>query len=154
MNPLLDREIEGAIHQVLLADSRVDVGEVVVLVEDKTVFLTGTVDSAAERQAILEDVGTVAHVNDVVDNLVLRNYVERTDHELTEAVKHALGRDIVVDSAPIHVEAIKGEVILSGHIDSYAQKSAAEDVAWWTPGVTNVISHLVVEDEIPADLKE
>jgi len=154
MNVLADRVIEESIRRFLVADSRVDVGEVVVHVEDRTIFLSGTVDSAAERHAVLEDVRAVARIDDIVDNLDLRNYVERTDEELTEAVKHALARDIIVDSAPILVEARNGEVVLSGRIDSYLQKSAAEDVAWWTSGVTNVVSHLVVEDEIPADLKE
>lgn len=154
MNPLIDSEIEEAARAALLADTRVDVREVDVCVEDGTVFLTGAVDSAAEREAALEDVRAVHGIKDVVDGLVLRNYVERTNDELREAVRHALVRDIAVGADRITVEAASGQVTLSGTVDSHSQKNAAEDVAWWTPGVTNVVSQLRVEDEIPADLKE
>ena len=154
MGELADREMEESIRRFLTADSRVDMMEVDVCVEDRTVILSGTVDSAAERQAVVEDVKAAARVEDIVDQLVLRNFVERTDEELREAVRHALARDITVHAELVVVEAREGEVALSGCMDSYSQKTAAEDVAWWTPGVTNVVSHLEVEDELPADLKE
>ena len=154
MGELADREIEESIRRFLAADSRVDTGEVDVAVEDRTVYLSGAVDTAAERQAILEDVRAAAYVEDVVEQLRLRNYIERTDDELTEAVKHALSRDLAVDAGPVGVSAVGGVVTLSGHVESYSQKNTAEDVAWWTPGVTDVVSRLQVEEEIPADLKE
>ena len=154
MGELADREMEESIRRFLTADSRVDMTEVDVCVEDRTALLSGTVDSAAERQAVVEDVRAAGRVEDIVDQLVLRNYVERTDQELREAVRNALARDIAVNAELVLVEAREGEVALSGHVDSYSQKTAAEDVAWWTPGVTNVVSHLEVEDEPPADLKE
>lgn len=154
MAAVTDLGMEESIRRFLTADSRVDISEVEVRVEDGTAYLSGTVDSAAERQAIVEDVRAAARIDDVVDQLALRNYVERTDGELIEAVRHALVRDIAVQPAPIRVDARNGEIVLSGHVDSYARKNAVEDVAWWTPGVTAVVSHLEVEDEIPADLKE
>lgn len=154
MGDLADREIEESIHRSLAADSRVDTGEIDVSAEDRTVFLSGTVDSAAERQAVLENVMATPRVDGAIDQLRLRNFVERTDEELTEAVKHALARDITVDERPLSVQAREGEVTLTGHVDSRSRKNTVEDVAWWTPGVTNVVSHLQVEEEIPADLKE
>ena len=47
-----------------------------------------------------------------------------------------------MDARPIRVEARGGVVSLSGRVASYAQKSAAENVALWTPGVVDVISRL------------
>jgi len=149
-----DREVEELVRQCLATDSRVDEGEVEVCVEDGTVFLAGAVDSAAERQAAIEDAESTVGVRDIAARLTLRNYVERTDQELREAVRHALARDIAVNTQRVSVEAGDGQVTLNGMVDSCSEKHAAEDVAWWTPGVTNVISHLQVEDEIPADLKE
>ncbi len=154
MNPLSDREIEESVRRTLSADTRVDAREVDIHVEDATAFLTGAVDSAAERLAAIEDVRATHGVTDVVDGLVLRNYIERTDEELREAVRHALARDIAVSTDRISVEASDGRVTLNGMVDSYSEKNDAEDVAWWTPGVTDVVSHLEVEDEIPADLKD
>ncbi len=154
MGEIADREIEEVTRECLVADSRVDIGEIDVNVRDGVVHLSGKVDSAAERQAILEDIRIVPGVIDTIDQLVLRNYVQRTDAELKEAVKHALARDIAVDAVPVTVEAAEGKVVLRGHVDSYAQKNNAEDVAWWTPGVTDVISHLEVEEDMPADLED
>jgi osmotically-inducible protein OsmY len=156
MGELADRGMEESIRRFLAADSRVDIAEVEVSVEDRTVYLSGAVDGAAERQAILEDVRAAARIDDVVDQLVLRNFVQRTDDELKEAVRHALARDISVNAGLVSVDARAGEVALSGFVDSYAQKNSVEDVAWWTPGVTNVVNRLEVADEsgIPADLKE
>jgi len=103
MGELADREMEESIRRFLTADSRVDMTEVDVCVENRTVHLSGTVDSAAERQAVLEDVGAAARVEDIVDQLVLCNYVERTDEELKEVVRHALARDIAVNAELVSV---------------------------------------------------
>lgn len=156
MGELADRGMEESIRRFLAADSRVDIAEVEVSVEDRTVFLSGAVDGAAERQAVLEDVRAAARIDDIVDQLVLRNFVKRTDDELREAVRHAFARDISVDTQLVSVDARGGEVVLSGFVDSYAQKNSVEDVAWWTPGVTNVVNRMEVADEsgIPADLKD
>ena len=139
-----DRELEELIDKALSRDSRVDRGEIEVRVESGVVYVSGTVDSAAERRAAQEDIESAA-VDRVVDTLTLGNFVERTDEELKAAVQRALARDIAVDSQPISIHAEDGVIVLSGEVSSSAQKYAAEDVAWWTPGVTDVISHLEVD---------
>ncbi len=156
MSQVTDRETEKAIMQYIMNDSRVDDREIDVHVEEGTVYLTGKVDSAAERQAVEEDVQAAAHVESCVNQITLRNYVERSDAELKEAVKHALMRDASADASQIEIGASNGEVLLRGQVDSYAQKKAVEDVVWWTPGVTNVVSRLQVgaEAAVPEDLKD
>lgn len=156
MNQVTDRETEAAIQRSIATDTRVDGREIDVHVEQGTVYLTGRVDSAAERHAVQEDVEAASHTEGVVNQITLRNFVERSDKELTEEVKHALMRDASVDVEQIKIEAKDGEVTLRGHIDSFAEKTSAEDVVWWTPGVTNVISHLEVaaQEAIPEDLKD
>ncbi|MCE5197641.1 MAG: BON domain-containing protein [Armatimonadota bacterium] len=148
-----DRDIEERLTRALSKDSRIDLSEITVRVDEGVVYLTGTVDSAAERQAAQEDIYAAASVRQVVDQLRLRNYIERTDEELRESVKQVLVRDIDLDARPISVEASNGVVILSGCVASYAQKSEAETIAWWTPGVTDVVSHLEV-DSIPEPIDE
>lgn len=140
-----DRKIEEMVTGVLEKDSRIDLSEIKVKVQDGVVYLSGTVDSAAERRAAREDLESASQIGEVVDELTLRNFIERTDVELVESVRRALIRDIMVEAGPIRVEAKDGVVTLSGRVESYAQKSAAENVAWWAPGVTNVISRLEVD---------
>lgn len=139
-----DSRVEQLVRNALMNDSRIDLSEIQVRVENGVVYLTGTVDSAAERRAAHEDLMSATEVEQVVDQLQLRNYVERTDEELAHCVRQALMRDIDVDPSSIVIGANNGAVTLSGSVSSYAQKLGAENVAWWTPGVTEVANRLDV----------
>lgn len=144
MPKLNDSELEKLVRQSLNQDSRIDTREVNVRVIDGVVYLTGTVDSAAERAAVREAVEQSIPVDMVVDELLLRNYVDRSDEELAVAVKVALLRDPNLEAAPMIVSATSGVVTLSGKVQSYVQKTSAETVAWWTPGVVEVVNRLEV----------
>lgn len=146
-----DREIEEQVTRALRKDSRIDLSEISVHVDNGIVYLNGTVDSAAEKKAAKEDLQATAGVGQIVDRLILRNYVERSDEELAHSVKQFLIRDIDVDEHPIDIEASSGVVTLKGRVASYAQKMEAECAAWWIPGVTDVISHLEVDGLEPTD---
>lgn len=145
MNPLGDSDIEELIISLLRADSRVDEREVTVRVDDGVVRIVGTVDSAAELHAALEVAKSAPGVRSVVSQLVMGNFAELSDDELRASVHTALLRDLAVDSPGIGIEARGGVVTLTGKVDSYHQKSAAENVAWWTRGVIDVISYLTVD---------
>jgi osmotically-inducible protein OsmY len=142
---MTDVELGNLIDEVLCSDTRVDRGEVSIRVKDGIVHVSGTVDSAAERHAAIEDIQTVVLAKMVVDSLKLKNYVERTDEELRAEVRQALARDKAVDVAGVAVNARAGTVVLDGTVESRAQKLAIESVAWWTPGVTEVVNRLRVE---------
>jgi len=147
-----DAELAAKVLGAIGDDSRVDQTEVSVRVEGGLVYLTGMVDSAAERRAAQEDVESVVTRDKIIDTLTLRNYVPRTDEELSAAVRHAMKRDIAVDADDVLVESSDGAVILFGHVNSNAQKLAIESIAWWTPGVTDVRSRLQVDGvEEPPD---
>lgn len=156
MGDLRDESTEAAVKRLLEADTRIDASEIEVTVEDDIAFLSGSVDGAAERQAIIEIVKTAASIRNVVNRLLLRNYIERTNDELKESVRNALRRDISLDAGLVTVEASGGEVTLRGYVESFAQKNAIEDVAWWISGVTEVINCIEVADEsgVPLDLKD
>ncbi|MCE5314230.1 MAG: BON domain-containing protein [Armatimonadota bacterium] len=140
-----DREMEELVTVVLRRDSRIDLSEISVRVDDGVVYLSGIVDSAAEKKAAQENLQATAGIERIVDQLTLRNYVQKSDEELRHAVKQFLIRDIDVDAQPIDVEACGGVVTLRGRVASYAQKTEAECVAWWIPGVTDVVSHIEVD---------
>ena len=147
-----DSMVEELAKRALVNDSRVDVSEIQVKVLDGIVYLSGTVDSAAELRAVREDLMSAPEVSQVVDELKLRNYIERTDDELREAVKRSLIRDIDIDRRRIDIEAGRGIVTLRGWVPSYAQKLEAESVVWWTPGVIEVINRLEIDGQF--DLPE
>lgn len=142
-----NEELKKSVMDVLARDTRIDEKEINVRVEEGAVFVEGTVDSAAERKAAVLDIQRTPGVKSVVDYLRLRNYIERTDSELEEAVKQDLMRDPYVDPATIGIRAHAGEIKLQGRVRTYAEKHAAENVTLWTPGVTDMISDLEVEEE-------
>ena len=136
-----------AVREALAQNTRVDEKEVDVRVDEARVTLTGAVDSAFEKRAARHTAEDVPGVECVVDELEVKNFVKRPDAELAEEVRHALVRDAFVEPGNIEVYASNGEVRLDGSVRTYAEKKAAEDVAWWTPGVINVESLLLVSDE-------
>ncbi len=142
-----DGAIKATIEQFLERSSRVDHREVQVEVRGAVVTLKGSVDSAIEKRTARELAQDADGVERVDDQLAIRNYVERTDAELAEEVRHALARDAYVEGAKIEVYANRGRVRLDGSVPTYHTKKAIEDVAWWTPGVVDVESLLLVSDE-------
>jgi len=140
-----DREIEEKATNALCSDPRVDPGEITLSVTNGVVHLAGVVDSAAEKRAAQEDIRAAVEVERIVDQLELRNFISRSDEELRQAVRQALIRDISVDARPIIVDTREGVVTLKGSVSSFAQRSAAENVAWWTPGVIDVVDKLQVD---------
>jgi|SRR6185312_370696 len=73
------------------------------------------------------------------------------DMKLQQWVSDELAFDPRVDAAHIGVSAHNGVVTLSGRVDSYAEKFAAEEAARRIKGVTAVAQHLEVH--LPSDKK-
>lgn len=66
------------------------------------------------------------------------------DRQLQEAVLTELNWDQRVTAAHIGVTANAGVVTLTGHVDTFAQKQAAEDAAWRIKGVKAVAEEIEV----------
>jgi osmotically-inducible protein OsmY len=142
-----DSEIKARVEEILRNTSRVDEKEVRVEVRDEVVILTGEVDSAIEKRHARHLAEDTQGVKRVSDQLRVKNFVRRSDAELAEEVRHALLRDAFVEDPSIEVYASNGEVRLDGNVPTYSVRKAAEDVAWWTPGVVNVENLLLVTEE-------
>jgi osmotically-inducible protein OsmY len=142
-----EEQIRGEVERVLREDHRVDAREVRVSVAEHHVTLTGAVDSVAEKRAARQDAESVPGVEFVTDAMTIKNFSPVPDAELAAAVHNALIRDAYVDASRIEVYASHGEVRLDGSVATYAERHAAADVAWRTPGVINVENLLLVTDE-------
>ena len=71
------------------------------------------------------------------------------DRALQERVQAELDFEPSIDSSHIGVTAIEGVVTLSGHVPTYAQKTAAERAAWRVKGVKAVVQK--VDVHYPSD---
>ena len=157
-----DAEILAEIEARLQNNIRVDDALIEVAVENGNVHLSGEVGSLTERDqarvlAWVSGVNSV-DVDDVDIRWWVRNEMRRVredlslDDETIQAnVLAALAYDPRVYSFEVDVRVTAGTVYLSGEVDNFAAKSAAEATTRNTMGVTSVHNHIRVRTDIPSD---
>ena len=106
------------------------------------VTLSGEVNWAYERDAAGAAVRNLAGVRGVNNLVVVKSPVSTFD--VSRKIKDALRRRADREADRIQVEAQGDVVTLTGTVDSYADRRAAEGVAWSAPGVREVKDELVV----------
>lgn len=123
---------------------------------------------AAEREMTVDVRGHIAHVGGSVTSLEHKRLAQRIASQL-ESVHHvvntlrvapmtviddttirahligALARNAAIDEANIYVEATNCLVYLRGLARTVAERCAAEDEAWATPGVRRVVNAIEVQ---------
>ena len=65
--------------------------------------------------------------------------------ELQTSVTAALRHRHDLHTQHVHVETVRGVVVLQGYVPSLAERSAIERVAWQAPGVLGVVNELSIE---------
>lgn len=139
-----DDEIKKAVKDALLFDPRVISFNPTVTVDNGIVTLTGTVDNLKAKRAAEQDAKNTVGTWRVKNHLRVRMENPPSNEKLEQNVKDALIRDPYVDRFQISVTALDGAIYLSGTVDSYYEKSHAEDVASRIKGVTTVNNSLTV----------
>ena len=114
-------------------------------VHDHTVTLVGAVARHHQRNAAVRAVSVLPGVTGV-ENLIDLKPVEPmvAGADAAENVAAALLRNAQLESHRIDVTVSGTEIRLTGHVASWAARHEAENAAWCTPGVTNVIDHVVI----------
>lgn len=106
------------------------------------VTLDGDVDWAFQREAAAYAVRNLTGVRGVTNLIRVKTPISSYDVSLK--IKDALRRRADRDAEKIHVEASGDVVTLKGTVSSFAERRAAEGVAWSAPGVREVKDELVV----------
>ena len=112
-------------------------------VSDGWVRLEGAVDWNYQRTAAEEAVEQLAGVKGVTNVITVKPRV--TIHDVRERIEAALQRNADLEAHRIKVEAQDGKITLRGHVQSWAERAAAESAAWAAPGVAAVENELDVE---------
>lgn len=141
---LSDAQIRDAVRDALLYDPRVLSFNPTVTVTNGVVTLTGVVDNVKARRAAAQDARNTAGVRRVRNYLKVRPAQPVADDKLARTLKDALAFNTITESYEIDVKADDGVVTLSGTVDSFLEKSEAEDVALRTNGVVAVRNNLTV----------
>lgn len=139
---LADADVAVACLAAMDADPLLPTDAVTVSVVDNWVTLEGTVQFYFQRQAANDDVSVVAGVRGVTDNITI--FEEPIPSDVADRISRAFQRNAIIDDSLIAVSTSGHTVYLDGTTDSYAAMEEAVETAWQAPGVSNVVSRLVV----------
>lgn len=146
-----DSTITARVKAALIDDKNIRSSDISVKTENKVVTLSGSVDSAEQKDLAVNAAKTVKRVTTVNDQLnvvaeksaSLEGYAG--DTAITSQVKAKLLADDIVPSRKVTVETRDGTVHLSGTVDSRQQADRAADIAKAVSGVKNVENNLSVK---------
>lgn len=146
-----DSTITARVKAALIDDKNIRSSDISVKTENKVVTLSGSVDSAEQKDLAVNAAKTVKGVTTVNDQLnvvaeksaSLEGYAG--DTAITSQVKAKLLADDIVPSRKVTVETRDGTVHLSGTVDSRQQADHAADIAKAVSGVKNVENNLSVK---------
>ena len=146
-----DSTITARVKAALIDDKNISSSDISVKTENKVVTLSGSVDSAEQKDLAVNAAKTVKGVTTVNDQLnvvaeksaSLEGYAG--DTAITSQVKAKLLADDIVPSRKVTVETRDGTVHLSGTVDSRQQADRAADIAKAVSGVKNVENNLSVK---------
>ena len=105
--------------------------------------LTGTVSYGSERAAAELTVAGLTGVRNLKDDIQISNDADPVD--VTVLVQDALDRyALVADDSDVTVDTIGNTVMLSGHVDTWAERDAVVGAAWMADGVVEVDDNLFI----------
>ncbi len=152
-----DEQIQAEVAEHLRQDGRVELERVEVRVHQGVVELSGHVPSVMAHQAATEVAQAVPGVRDVANRLAVVYTAAKaapTDQELQAAAQDVLRSNGQIDAARIGVRASKGVIVLQGSVESYWQRTLADQAVRAVEGVRQVLNELaVVSGQATEDLR-
>jgi osmotically-inducible protein OsmY len=138
-----DADIAKSASSMLSWSTSVPYEVVKVSVEDGWVSLTGTVDWAYQRDAAVDCVRSLIGVKGVVNRIEVAP--KTTSGDVKTKIEAALQRRAHLDTKAVNVDVSDGTVTLSGHVDSFSERSTMEKAVWAAPGVRHVVDNLTIK---------
>jgi hyperosmotically inducible protein len=143
-----DASITTAIKAKYAADPEVKAHEIDVDTANGEVTLSGNVDSNAVRQEAVQIARNTDGVRSVTDNMQVGSETslgEKVDDvTITAKVKAKLADDPTTKARNIDVDTVEGVVTLTGKVQSWDERSRAQQLAQDTSGVKGVKNNLEV----------
>jgi len=137
-----DEALQRAVEDAFLYDPRVVPFNPVVTVSDGIVTLNGVVDNLEARYAAESDAKNVTGVWRVKNFVKVRPSPFVADQELEARVEAALDRDPILQADEITVNALAGDIRLTGRVGSRLERERADHVAARVGGVVSVSNML------------
>src|SRR5262249_44427674 len=105
-------------------------GRIKIAVSDGVVTLDGEVDHQFQREEAERAVNRLAGVRSVTDLLQVKAPPAPLPSAVKADIRKALVRDARLDAGSVTVEVEGQRVLLGGHVQSIAERLAAEQAAW------------------------
>lgn len=131
-----DEDIARQALNVLNWDLSVPKDKVKVKVEKGWITLSGVVHWYYQKNAAEKDVRKLFGVMGVSNLITIEPALRASD--VQRKIKAAFGRNAEFEAEHIVVSIDGSKVTLTGKVDSYYERSLAENTAWSAPGVTDV----------------
>ena len=138
---MTDKSLQQAVLDELDWEPSVDAAHIGVTANNGVVTLTGHVSSYTQKWAAERAVGRVTGVKAVAEELEVRFPFEgkNSDDDIAKRAVQSLDWDVSVPNDKVKVKVEKGWVTLSGEVDWYFQRSAAEADVRKLQGVKGVL---------------
>jgi osmotically-inducible protein OsmY len=139
-----DADIAAAVENVLDWTASLPQGAVKVMVEAGWVTLSGDVESHYQRQAATDAVRLLLGVTGVSDQIGIKPAVTALAATVKADIEAALKRTSIADAKKIAVAVHGSDVTLSGTVRSWNERDTANNSAWGTAGVRNVVDLMML----------
>jgi len=145
-----DSHLQQAVLKELSWEPSLTAAHLGVAANQGIVTLTGHVESFAEKQAAETAARRVRGVKAVVEEIDVRLPVEigRSDEEIAAAAVDRLDWDVSVPPGAVQVKVEKGWVTLTGDVDWFYQKDAAEQDVRRLFGVVGLSNQITIKPKI------
>lgn len=141
-----DDEIRDHMRGALTQESALNGLDINIEVRDGVVDLEGQVWSLSHKRLAGVLAWWIPGVLDVINSIEVNPPEEDSDGELSDAVRLALEKDKLVDAQSLKVSTNGYVVTLEGVTGCAAEREAAEDDAWFTWGVNDVVNNIVIDE--------
>lgn len=151
-----DSELQQDVMSELKWEPTVKAVEIGVSVKDGVVTLSGYVDNLYKKWAAERAAARVFGVRAVAEEITVKlpGSLKRSDGEIGGAAANALEWNTSVPYDRLKVQVKDGVVTLSGEVEWWYQKDAAEEAVRKLTGVVMVNNQITVKPKVkPADLK-
>lgn len=138
-----DSEIAKRISDVLAWDPLVPEERIKITVEKGVAKVTGDVDWNYQRDLAFKAASKISGVVRI-DNRIAVAPTKASPSEIRKNIEQAFKRQADLEANKIGIETEGRTVVLSGTVNSYSKRTAAENAAWRVPGVASVEDNIIV----------
>ena len=152
-----DKQLRQDILDEFEFDPSFNAAHIGVLVDKNVVSLTGHVESYAEKLAVLRSARRVKGVQAIADEIEVRfpNQPKTADDQIAQRATAILKWNAVVSNLPIDIVVHNGWITLSGRVNWYFERRAAENGVRELSGVRGITNSIIVQPQVDAaNIKE